>query len=409
MLMINRPHYAWLVCAGGALSLSTVMGLGANVFTIYQPEILSFHQFTNAQGSWITTTRSLFILLTLFVVNQLCRWLGLRTVMVLGNLLMGLSCFSFSRSGTFPMYLFSAALLGIGYCLGGMVPLSLLINNWFRDRRGLALGLASAGSGISTVLAPPIITDWIQTHGLHAAFFREGIFVLFCAGLIWLLLRSQPEDMGLTPYTASAPDPTPRPASAPKPRANRPRAQKLVVCAAVLIGGPIGPCFSHLGVYYTCAGFDRRLVALLISMMGIAICLGKILCGHIYDRLGGRRGNHFVFCVFLLGLILCCLAGTRSVAIAVAAIALFSVGMSVTAVPPAAWARDLASEEHYAELVRSFTLAYTAGMLLFGPVPGMIADHTGSYMPAYLLFAGFLLTAYLVVWCVYRHVDRDAD
>lgn len=401
MRTLNRPHYAWLVCLGGALSLSTVMGLGANVFSIYQPEILSFHQFTNAQGSWITTTRSLFILLALMTVNQLCERLSLRVVMTLGNLLMGLSCFSFALADTFPMYLFSAALLGVGYCYGGMVPLSVLISRWFQSRRSLALGLSSAGSGISTVFAPTIITGLIQTYGLHTAFALEGVFVLVCTGLIWLLLRSRPEDMGLEPYRTSAPDTTKVPAPVPEVRSDHPRAQRLILFAALLIGGPVGPCFSHLAVYYTSEGFDSTLVALLISMMGLAICLGKILCGQVYDRLGGRTGNRFVFGTYLLGLVLCCLAPSQSIVAATAALILFSVGLSITAVSPAVWAQDLSLEENYAKLVRSFTMAYTAGMLLFGPIPGMIADRTGSYLPAYLLFTGFLLVAYLIVQGVY--------
>ena len=63
----------WVVCLGCGLSLFTVMGLGVNVFTVYQPHLLLVHGFTNAQGSWITTVRSLFALLSMLTVDQLCR------------------------------------------------------------------------------------------------------------------------------------------------------------------------------------------------------------------------------------------------------------------------------------------------------------------------------------------------
>ena len=46
----TRPHRAWAVCLGCSLALFTVMGLGVNVFTIYQPWIIQVHQFSNAQG-----------------------------------------------------------------------------------------------------------------------------------------------------------------------------------------------------------------------------------------------------------------------------------------------------------------------------------------------------------------------
>lgn len=404
----KRPHYAWLVCLGGALSLSTVMGLGSNVFTIYQPEILAFHQFTNAQGSWITTTRSLFVLLALLIVNHLCSRLGLRTVMTLGNLSTGLSYFCFALSRTFPMYLFSAALSGLGYCLGGMVPLSLLISGWFRERRGLALGLASAGSGISTIIAPPIITKLIHARGLHFAFAWEGVFILVCALVLWLLVRSRPEDIFLEPYGASVSDDAPPAEAAPKNRKDYPRAQKLLLLSGLLLGGPLGPAYTHLTVYYTSEGFDSSFIALLISMMGATICLGKTLCGQIYDRFGVRAGNHFSFGTYLTGLILCCLAPTQSVVAAVAAFLLFSLGLSICGAPPAVWSNDLASEENYPKQVRSFTTAYTAGMLVFGPVPGILADHMGgSYLPAYVLFTAFLLIAYLIVLGIYSRLRAN--
>ena len=44
---MNRPHYAWLVCLGGALTLLSTVGLGVNVFAVYQPEIIALRHFTN--------------------------------------------------------------------------------------------------------------------------------------------------------------------------------------------------------------------------------------------------------------------------------------------------------------------------------------------------------------------------
>ena len=152
MVSLRRPHYAWIICLGGALSLFAVMGMGINVFSVYQPYIIQLNGFSNAQGSWITTTRSLFILAALLTVNQLCARLGLRLVMTLGVVLLSLSCFCFGLAASFFTYCLAAALTGLGYCYGGMVPLSLIISRWFRDRRSLALGLAAAGSGVSTIL-----------------------------------------------------------------------------------------------------------------------------------------------------------------------------------------------------------------------------------------------------------------
>ena len=398
---MHKPHYAWFICLGAALSLCVVMGLGVNIFTIYQPEIIALNGFTNAQGSWITTTRSLFILGTLLVVNQLCARLGLRLVMTLGMLLVGLSCFSFGMSTTFPIYCFSAALTGVGYCMGGMVPLSLIISNWFESRRGLALGLASAGSGVVTIFAPGIISALIRSSGLKTAFFAEGAFILVLCGVNFLLLRDTPAAKDCTPYGAGSSAGSA--ASRSPAREGYGKAPILIILlAAFLLGGPVGPAFTHLTVLFTNEGFDPVTVAGMISFMGLAISVGKILCGQLNDRLGGLWSNYIILGVYLVGLLLCALAGTGSLSLAYVAITAFSFGISVTGVSPAVWAKDLAAEQDYASTVRAITTAYTLGMLVFGPIPGMLADRFGSYAPAYLLFAAFQLVLTVLIQGVYH-------
>ena len=394
--MKNPPHRAWLVCLGGALAMFAVMGLGVNVFSIYQPEIIRLNGFTDAQGSWITTTRSLFILATLLCVNQLCARFGLRRVMSAGVLLVGLSCLCFAFADRFLLYCAAAALTGVGYCLAGMVPISLAVGRWFQDRQGLALGLASAGSGVSTVFAPVLLTGVVKEQGITAAFLWEGAVMFLCALLVWLLVQDAPGAAG--PYR--------RPGSVPGPdRRSRGAGLSgsqwtLLLLAALFVGATGGPGFSHLTMLYTSSGYSSLFVAGLLSYLGAMISLGKIVCGQVYDRLGGLGGNRFAFGTLLLALALCTLAPVGGVLLPVLAITAFGLGLSITAVSPARWAGDLCID--YESGVRSITLAFTAGMLVFGPLPGLLADWLGGYVPAYAAFFALLLAAYLIVQGLYR-------
>ena len=56
--------------------------------------------------------------------------------------------------------------------------------------------------------------------------------------------------------------------------------------------------------------------------------------------------------------------------------------------------------------VQAINLAYTVGVILFGPVPGLLADRTGSYAPAYLLFAALLTLAVALVRLAYARKKR---
>lgn len=389
--MSNPSRRPWLVCLGGALALFAVMGLGVNVFSIYQPEIVRQSGFTDAQGSWITTTRSLFILGALLCVNQLCARIGLRRIMSLGVVLVGVSCVVFAFADSFPVYCCAAALTGVGYCWAGMVPISLAVGRWFQARQGFALGLASAGSGVSTVLAPVILTRIMKSRGMTAAFLWEGAVIFACAVLVWLLVRDAPEGQSVS-ESGETPN---------REKTGLSRGQwALLLLAALFVGATGGPGFSHLTMLYTSSGYDRLFVAGLLSYLGAMISLGKILCGQVYDRLGGRGGNRFAFGTLLLSLALCTLAPAGGALLPILAITAFGLGMSITAVSPARWARDLCAD--YESAVRTITLAFTGGMLVFGPLPGLLADWLGGYVPAYAAFFLLLLAAFLIIQGLYR-------
>lgn len=400
-----RPHRAWAVCLGCSIALFTVMGLGVNVFTIYQPWIIQVHGFTNAQGSWITTVRSLFALLAMLSVDGLCRRLGLRYTMTAGMACFAASYALFGAARTFPVYCAAAALSGLAYGYGGMIPLTLVISHWFQRRRGLALGLAAAGSGLSTILFPPLLTRIIETRGLETALYGEGILGVIFTLAVYLLVRSDPAQVGLAPYSGGQDRAAPRQAVRLAPAGLRPVHWWAVAAAAFLIGAPSGPGFSHLTVLYTSCGYDPILVAFLMSYLGVVLMAAKVLYGQLSDKLGSRTANLLVFLVMLGGFLLCALAPLGSVPLAFAAITLTALGMPISSVTLSVWAGDLSGGDSYESTVKWYTSAYMLGSLVTGPLPGLSADHTGSYVPAYLLFALMLLAAAVLVQGVYRRLD----
>ena len=85
---MRRFHYAWLICAGGTVMLFTSIGLGVNVFSVFQPHLMQFAGLTNTQASFITTTRSLFMLLGMMSAGALADKIGLRRICTLSMLML---------------------------------------------------------------------------------------------------------------------------------------------------------------------------------------------------------------------------------------------------------------------------------------------------------------------------------
>lgn len=399
----NQSVRPWLVCLGGAIMLFSVMGLGSNVYSVYQPYIIAQNGFTNTQAAWIITTRSLFIVLGMLTAGGVCLRLGIRRACTGALLLLALSRFLFGAAASLPAYLAAAAITGLAYSWGGMIPLSLLINSWFRDRNAFALGLASAGSGLATILIPAPLTWILQNQGLRHAFWTEAALVLVLTLLVVLLVRDTPAQLGLRPYCQAA-DQTapPEPAVHPAPQGMSPLYWGLFLTAVFLTGAPTGIGISNVGVLYRTEGFDPGTVAALVSCVGLALMAGKMLYGELADRLGGRLASYLLYGLSLLSYVLLCMAPGGSRLIAFAAVTAFGLGLPLSNVSFSIWARDFLGDKGFARGLKWSQSLYALGIVAFGPVPGWLADRTGSYVASYALFGGMMALSFLFIILVYR-------
>ena len=91
----------------------------------------------------------------------------------------------------------------------------------------------------------------------------------------------------------------------------------------------------------------------------------------------------------------------RKYSLAFAAFVCTALGMPLSSVSLSVWAGDLSAGPDYDRLVKWLSSAYMLGSLLTGPMPGMLADRFGSYVPAYLLFLVSLVCSMALIQGVY--------
>lgn len=398
---MRRPHYAWAICFGSALMLFTVMGLGVNVFSIYQPYLISVNRFTNAQASMVVTMRSLFILFGMVSGTWMCRQLGLRRTSCLAVLLLAGGCFLFVASSSFALCCCAAMLTGLGYSWGGMIPISLLMDRWFQDRQTYALGVSSMGSGLATILAPAPLTWLIEHVSLRAAFWCEGTWALCLALAVWLIIRDGPEQMGLLPYREKGTAETAIPPAHLRSEAMTDRRWHMVLLAVLLVGPASSLGLVNMGVLYASEGYSSGVVAALISVVGLSLMAAKPLYGQLVDHMGGRKSNYLVFAASLLSYVLCAMAPTGSVPLAFLAAVVYGMGLPVGCMSLTVWAKDCLGDAGFSKGLQWCQTMFALGSLLFGTVPGLLADHFGSYLPAYVLFFGMTLVSLILIAYVY--------
>ena len=263
---MKNIHRAWAVCLGCTLALLVCGGLCINAFSV-------------TQTSMITTACSVTFLLCMFVVNTYYDKLGYRAGLTLAVLLGVGSFVLFAEARTLPGYYLAGMLAGVSYGLGAMLPASILMLRWFLSRRGTAIGICAAGTGISAVVFSPILSALIERFSLRVCFYFEALVSLLAAGLVFLLIRESPEACGLAPYGT-------------REEASSSEKQKLSIhpsrlrwamlyLGVILIGSIASPGFAHMMILFTSSGFSGAQAAFSFMPGAIAALTGSYAPAYI--------------------------------------------------------------------------------------------------------------------------------
>ena len=165
--------------------------------------------------------------------------------------------------------------------------------------------------------------------------------------------------------------------------------------------------FSHLTVLYTTAGWDGMAVAWAITAVGVVTIFSKLLYGEATDRCGAYRTNLVFGGLLLMGMVLCCMPGIHSPVLMMGAMFGIGMGLPLTNVSFPIWARDL-SPGDMAQVMRMLQMGYFLGKVLFSTLPGQLADLTGSYAPAYMVFVLFTIAFLLILQHLYHRGKTPA-
>jgi MFS family permease len=127
-------------------------------------------------------------------VGSLMDRFGSRRVFLGGSLLLGtgLALCSLIRSW-WQCYLFFSVITSMGVAATGWVPTTTVIQNCFKEKRGLAMGIISSGIGVGILVCIPSIQHLINRVGWRMAYLIMAIFIpLSIICMVMIFLRNRP-------------------------------------------------------------------------------------------------------------------------------------------------------------------------------------------------------------------------
>ena len=120
---------------------------------------------------------------------------GPRAVMRVGLVIFALGFMALSQINSLLTFYRAFFTMALGSSLGGFLPLTVTIVNWFRRRRATALATMQTGFAVGGLCVPLVVLS-LETIGWRNTAFLSGCLVLAIALPLSQLIRHRPEDIG---------------------------------------------------------------------------------------------------------------------------------------------------------------------------------------------------------------------
>lgn len=352
---------------------------------------------SRAQISWALAFANLAGSFAAPWIGRLLDRLGVRRVMAAGALLMALGFALASQArALWQFHLAFGSVLALGAMAMGNLSAGKLVASWFVERRGTALGIATMGISLSGLAMPPVATWLILNLGWR------GGFLIYAAGtlcvilpLVLLFVVERPEDVGARPDGRPAPaegEPAPAPERtfASREILGDPGFWRIVLPFALAFFSN-SAVLTHVVQHALSLGIADYRAAFLLSCMAGAGVVGKVAFGRIADGLGPRAAVAISIGLQLAGVLLLRELGSYPALVATGLVFGFGMGGMVPLQGTlVATTFGRSSFGKAMGLIRPFQVPiHAAGV----PFAGFVFVETGSYGPAFLVFAGAYLLA----------------
>ena len=412
--MTEQAKMARRIAGALFVTLFLLWGSGYNTFGVFFTPLLKEFHGSHASISLCATAIVLFTGAAAPVAGWLIKLVDVRLVMGAGATLAGVSLLGISRAASFNHLLGWYALLGVG--LGGstMVPASLILTNWFKERRGTVLGLATAGMELGGVIMTLLSARLISTNSWRLAYVVLALPVfLIVLPLIVTVVRARPE----SPAEAAAGEAGPAVPSNSLFAAEegleireafRKRSFWLLGLAQFCFGLGVAGALIHLVPLMLKAGYSVASGALALSSVHALITVGKPTMGAVGDYIGARKALAAGFAVCALGILL--MGDAARVAILALGIFFYAFTLATPIALVPVILLEIAGSRSLGTLFGLLFFMQTVGAAIGPIIVGWVFDITGSYVAGYTLSAAIFFGAALsILGCdeVYGPVAGD--
>lgn len=408
----RRIHPAWWVAAVSFVALLAAAGFRAAPGALMVPLHGEFGWSTTIMSLAVSVNLLLYGLTAPFAAALMDRF-GIRQVVAGALVLIALGAgASVLMTASWQLLLFWGVLIGFGTGSMALVFAATIANRWFVRRRGLVMGILTAGSATGQLIFLPAVANLAETSGWRVASLLVAVIALAAVPPVWLVLRDSPQERGVLPFGADSAGYTPP--STPSGNAARRAVEALTSAArrrsfwALALAFAICGATTNglVGIHFIPSAHDHGMAvpvaAGLLAVVGVFDIVGTVCSGWLTDRFDPRILLVAYYAFRGVGLaLLPWLLGDAVHPSMVLFVVIYGLDWVATVPPTAALCREIFGEQ--GTIVFGWVFAsHQIGAAAAAFTAGAVRDSLGTYTYAWWGGAGLCALAAVLSYVLRR-------
>ncbi|MFC1964658.1 nitrate/nitrite transporter [Chloroflexota bacterium] len=415
MKIVKRVHYGWVIVIG---VFFCAMGLGASryLYSYVLPTMEVELNLPHEPMGNIASAHFLAYAVMAAVFGIVVDRIGPRKCMSIGLVTLSIGLAGMGSMSSLVVGLISYLICGAGAAAlyVSMVP---LISAWFGGkRRGTALGITLAGTGILIVAVGLVVPNALVTYSWRWVWWSGSALVLIIAAISWFLLLDSPAEKGLAAIGANGEKQLPSREKVAGQAAGQKKAKVTIKdimkrgavwnLAAVWFGyGGAYVIFITFAVAYLQEkGWGIGAAAGSFATFGVLNIPGPLIWGIIADRFTKKYLLVIALILQGLGIFLLWTGATVGGYLGAALVGFGNIAMPVLLGSAAA---EYFETEIIGTTIGFIVLFFGISSVVAPTLGGILADSTGTLSPAILLSLGGYAVASILMLMLKKPPKRS--
>ncbi len=376
---LKKIHYAWWIFLSTCIISLVGFGLVINTVGLFYDPVGKALGIGRGEVALMSTFQNVASAVTLLFAGKIMGKINIKVILSVAFAVIGLGLMSLSVGKSILQFYVVWTFIGIASPFAIMLPIPILLGNWFEKKLGTVMGFSLGISAIGGAVFNPIISTIITNNGWRTGYIISGAIVLIALlPLTLFVIKGKPQN-GTLPYGHDEADNT--------------NAQNIIeglsfkealktpmfylVAAAMIALQYVAGFVQHISAHIVNIGLPLTIGASVISGVMLGAAAGKISIGWCLDRFN----NAVVIIIYgILGVIgWSGLVTANTSSLLIASGFSLGIGQGILLVSLPYFIRKFFGSKDYGNIYSIISMFGAAASAVAVSLDGAVFDSTGSY------------------------------